>query len=109
MAYDEGLAQRVREELSARPGYEERKMFGGIGFMLRGNMATGVIGEHLIVRVGPDDYERALAEPHTQPFDMTGRPMRGWVVVTAAGYAADEELRAWVQRGATYALTLPPK
>jgi TfoX/Sxy family transcriptional regulator of competence genes len=109
MAYDEGLAQRVREEMSELPGYTERKMFGGIGFMLRGNMASGVNGEDLIVRVGPERYEGALAEPHTRPFDMTGRPMRGWVVVTPEGYASDEDLEEWVQRGVEYAMTLPAK
>jgi TfoX/Sxy family transcriptional regulator of competence genes len=109
MAYDEGLAQRVREEMDAAPDYVEKKMFGGVGFMLRGNMACGVIGEELIVRVGPDAYEEALAAPHTQPFDMTGRPMRGWVVVTAPGYEADEDLAAWVERGVDFALTLPAK
>ena len=109
MAYDEGLAQRVREEMSGLPGYVEKRMFGGIGFLLRGNMAGGVIGEDLIVRVGPGEYESALAEPHTRPFDMTGRPMRGWVAVTAQGYESDEDLVDWIQRGVEYALTLPAK
>lgn len=109
MAYDEGLVQRVREEMSELPEYVEKKMFGGIGFMLQGNMAGGVIGEDLIVRVGPEAYESALSEPETRPFDMTGRAMRGWVVVTAEGYASDEALKAWVQRGVDYALTLPAK
>jgi hypothetical protein len=109
MAYDEGLAQRVREELGARPGYVEKEMFGGIGFMLHGNMACGVIGADLIVRVGPERYERALTEPHARPFDMTGRPMRGWVVVVADGYEADEDLAAWIEKGVEHALSLPPK
>ena len=109
MAYDEGLAQRVREELKELPGFVEKKMFGGIGYMLHGNMACGVNGEDLIVRVGPEEYENALVEPRTRPFDMTGRPMKGWVVVDAAGYAADEDLRAWVQQGIAYALSLPAK
>jgi hypothetical protein len=79
MAYDDGLAQRVREEMSELPGYEEekKKMLSGIGFMARGNMACGFIGENLIVRIGRERYEDALAEPHTGPFDMTGRPMGG--------------------------------
>ena len=109
MAYDEGLAQRVREAMEALTGYEEKKMFGGIGFMLEGNMATGVIGEDLIVRVGREQYEEALAEPQARPFDMTGRPMTGWVVFTGAAYASDEELTAWVQRGVDFAGSLPPK
>ena len=109
MAYDEGLAQRVREEMGELPGYVEKKMFGGIGFMLLGNMACGVIGEDLIVRVGLERYADALAEPHTKLFDMTGRPMRGWVVVTENGYRSDEALAKWVGQGVSYALSLPAK
>ena len=104
MAYDEGLAQRVREEMEALTGYEEKKMFGGIGFMLEGNMATGVIGEDLIVRVGREEYETALEAPQARLFDMTGR-----VVFSGAAYASDEDLEAWVRRGVEYARSLPPK
>jgi TfoX/Sxy family transcriptional regulator of competence genes len=100
MAYDEGLAQRVREVLQDRPGYEEKKMFGGIGFMLQGKMACGVIGGDLIIRVGPEGYQRALQEPHVKEFDMTGRPMTGWVVVTEGGYRAEADLSSWVEKGA---------
>ncbi len=89
MAYDKILVQRVREEMSDLPGYVEKKMFGGVGFMLNGNMACGVNGADLIVRVGPELYESALAEPHTKPFDMTGRPMKGWVFVIAEGCDAE--------------------
>jgi hypothetical protein len=109
MAYDEGLEQRVRDVIGELPGYVEKKMFGGVGFMLHGNMACGVNGLDLIVRVGPKRYESALAEPHTRPFDMTGRPMKGWVVVIAEGYEADEDLKAWVQEGVEFALSLPAK
>jgi len=109
MVYDEGLVQRVREAMSELPGYVEKKMFGGVGFMLHGNMACGVNGADLIVRVGPERYESALAEPNTKPFDMTGRPMKGWVVVNAEGYEADADLKEWVQHGVTYALSLPAK
>ena len=109
MAYDKILVQRVREEMSDLPGYVEKKMFGGVGFMLNGNMACGVNGADLIVRVGPELYESALAEPHTKPFDMTGRPMKGWVFVIAEGCEADGNLKAWVQRGVEYALSLPAK
>jgi TfoX/Sxy family transcriptional regulator of competence genes len=109
MAYDEGLAQRVRDVLGERPGLLERKMFGGIAFMIRGNMACGVREDRLIVRVGPVDYERAVMEPHTRPFDLTGRPMTGWVVVVPEGYESDDDLRAWVEQGLDFALTLPPK
>ena len=109
MAYNEDLAQRVREEMSALPGYVEKKMFGDVGFMLQGNMACGVNGTDLIVRVGPERYESALAEPHTKLFDMTGRPMKGWVVVIPEGYEANGDLKAWVQQGGRYALSLPAK
>ena len=109
MAYDKILVQRVREEMSDLPGYVEKKMFGGVGFMLHGNMACGVNGADLIVRVGAELYESALAEPHTKPFDMTGRPMKGWVFVIAEGCEADGILKAWVQRGVEYALSLPAK
>jgi hypothetical protein len=115
MAYDEQLAERVTLALGESlalggdaPAVEKR-MFGGVGYMVRGNMACGVNGDDLIVRVGPDAYEEALAAPHTRPFDMTGRPMRGWVVVTPAGQARDEDLMAWVARGVAFALALPPK
>ena len=109
IAYDEGLVQRVREEMSALAGYEEKRMFGGVGFMLQGNMACGVNGDDLIVRVGPEQYEDALAAPHTRPFDMTGRPMKGWVYVNAEGYETDDGLQAWVQTGVAYAQSLPAK
>jgi TfoX/Sxy family transcriptional regulator of competence genes len=109
MTYDEGLAHRVRRAMREMPGYEEKRMFGGVGFMLHGNMAVGVQGEDLIVRVGADRYEEALADPHAMVFDMTGRPMTGWVVVTTQGYASDEELERWVERGMAYASSLPAK
>ena len=109
MAYDDGLAQRMREALAVIPDIDEKKMFGGIGFLLNGNMACGVNKDDLIVRVGPEAYEAALAEPHTKVFDMTGRPMKGWVVVRPAGYESDEGLKGWVQRGVDFALTLPAK
>ena len=92
MAYDENLAQRIREQFEGLPGIVEKRMFGGIGFMLNGNMATGVIGENLIVRVGPDHYQSALQQPHARPFDFSGKPMKGWVMVTPEGYEADMDL-----------------
>lgn len=109
MAYDEALAQRVRAALDELPGLVEKKMFGGIGFMVRGNMACGVNKDDLIVRVGGDRYEEALSEPHVRPFDLTGRPMKGWVTVRPPGYKADSELRRWVQQGVGFALSLPAK
>ena len=109
MAYDEGLAQRIREALADDAGLSERRMFGGVAFMLHGNMAVGISGDELMVRVGPDRYDEALAQPHARVFDMTGRVMRGWVVVEADGITDDAALGEWVQRGADYARSLPPK
>lgn len=109
MAYDEGLAQRVREMLQEQPELTEKKMFGGIGFMLQGNMACGVIGEELIVRVGPDQHGGALEKPHTRAFDFTGQPMTGWIMVAPDGYESDADLEQWVQQGADFALSLPAK
>jgi len=109
MGYDKGLAQRVREEMEGLTGYEEKQMFGGIGFLLNGNMACGVHSGDLIVRVGQEQYESALAKPHTKKFDLTGRPMTGWIVVNAKGYTRDQDLKYWVQRGVEHALSLPGK
>lgn len=109
MAYDEGLAQRVRIILEGRLGYEEKKMFGGIGFLFFGNMACGVIREDLIVRVGAENYTGALLKPNVELFDMTGRAMTGWVVVKEPGYHEDKNLQEWVEQGAAYSLSLPPK
>lgn len=109
MAYDEGLAQRVREALDRLPALVEKKMFGGVGFMVRGNMACGVNKDDLIVRVGGDRYEEALSEPHVRPFDLTGRPMKGWVTIRPLGYETDSDLRRWVQKGVDFALSLPAK
>jgi hypothetical protein len=109
MAYDEGLAQRIRETLGDRPGLEEKKMFGGVGFMLHGNMACGVNKEDLIVRVGPEKYEDTVIRPHARPFDFTGRPMKGWVMIGPEGYASEEDLEGWVAEGVEFALSLPPK
>ncbi|MDX1686841.1 MAG: TfoX/Sxy family protein [Candidatus Promineifilaceae bacterium] len=109
MAYDEGLLHRMRALLDEGPEVEEKKMFGGVGFMLQGNMACGILNDDLIVRVGPDRYEEALAAPHARPFDITGRPMTGWVMVGPAGYGEDEDLERWVQQGLTFAESLPAK
>jgi TfoX/Sxy family transcriptional regulator of competence genes len=107
MAYDEALADRVREALAARSELSERKMFGGIGFMLAGKMAVGVIGEDLIVRVGPDEAERALTEEGVREFDFTGRPMKGWVYVAPEAIDGDDQLADWVDAGADFAASLP--
>lgn len=109
MAYDEGLAERVRELLLGDPDIAEKRMFGGLAFLLRGNMAVGVTGDDLMVRVGPDATDAALARPGARLFDMTGRPMRGWVVVAGPAVAEDETLAAWVGEGRDFAAGLPPK
>ena len=109
MAYDEGVAQRIREVLEDEPGLVEKKMFGGVGYILRGNMACGVNEQNLIVRVGPASYDEALRQPHTRVFDITGRPMKGWVMVASDGYASDSDMVRWVQQGVDFALSLPPK
>ena len=109
MAYDEGLTERIRDQLKGQPDLVEKKMFGGVGFMLNGNMACGVNKEDLIVRVGLEKYENLVARPHTRPFDFTGRPMKGWVMINPAGYEADEDLAEWVDHGVGFALSLPPK
>jgi TfoX/Sxy family transcriptional regulator of competence genes len=109
MAYDEDLAGRVREQLAAETGVTEKAMFGGLAFLLGGNMAVGLSGEELMVRVGPEASDDALARPHTRPFDMTGRPMKGWLLVDPEACADDETLRRWVELGVGYARTLPAK
>lgn len=109
MAYDQGLAQRVGDALADRADIEERMMFGGIGYLLNGNMACGVHADRLIVRVGPERYRDALEEPHTREFDMTGRPMTGWITVGPEGYESARELEAWIEQGLRFAGSLPAK
>ncbi len=111
MAYDEGLAIRIEEALTEQgtPDVNPKKMFGGVAFMVRGNMACGVIGDNLIARVGPDRYAAALKRKNAAEFDFTGRPMRGWVKVAPKGYEEDSDLERWVSEGREYALTLPAK
>src|SRR6266511_107130 len=109
MAYDDGLAHRLREFLADRPSVVEKEMFGGLGFIVQGNMCCGIHGDDLIVRVGPAGHADALARPHTRPFDLTGRPMKGWLLVEPSGYESDEDLAAWVEQGWQFARSLPPK
>ena len=109
MAYDEALAERVLDLLVDQQALTERRMFGGVAFMLRGNMGVGVTGDDLMVRVGPDAHEQTLAHPDAREMDFTGRPMRGFVFVQSEGLAEDDELEAWVRRGVDFALSLPPK
>jgi TfoX/Sxy family transcriptional regulator of competence genes len=109
MAYDEGLAQRVREVLEEQPGFDEKKMFGGICFLLHGNMACGILKDEIIVRVGTENYDALLKLPHTRKFDFTGRPMKGWLMVSHEGLESDDDLCEWVHKGVDYALSIPPK
>ena len=111
MAYNLELAERVRAEMQKTLGasVEEKKMFGGIGFLLGGNMACGVHGEGMIVRIGPERHAAALARPHVRPFDLTGKPMAGWIVVEPAGIAAEADLKEWIAQGVQFALSLPKK
>lgn len=109
MAYDTDLSLRIRELLDNVSGLEEKKMFGGVGFLVNGNMACGVHKDSLIVRVGPDGYQAALGKAHARVFDITGRPMTGWVMISTLGFATDTALSDWVQQGLDFALSLPPK
>ena len=109
MPYEESLALRVRERLSRRRTFVEKKMFGGVGFLHRGNMCVGSLQGFLSVRVGPDAYRQALDEPMTRKFDITGREMTGWVMVASEGVADDDDLRAWIERATRFAESLPPK
>jgi len=109
MAYNQALAQRIREYLAARPDIAEKRMFGGLAFMWQGNMLCGVDARHLMVRVGPEQYAEALAHPHASEMDLTGRPMKGWVLVSAPGIESDEAFEQWLQMAITFVSTLPPK
>jgi hypothetical protein len=109
MAFDEGLVERIRAATGADPSMSERKMFGGLCFMSGGNMCFGVLGDEVMVRVGPDAYVEALGRPHVREMDFTGRSMRGMVFVDPAGIAEDDDLEGWLQRGLAFARSLPPK
>lgn len=109
MAFDEALAGRVRGAVSDTDGVAEKRMFGGLAFLLRGNMCVGVHGDDLIVRLDPSRTEQALREPDVRVFDLTGRPMKGWVLVGPGACATDDALQSWVDKGMAYAGSLPPK
>lgn len=113
MPYSRSLADRVRQLLGNTRGITEKKMFGGVGFLLGGNMLIGIWETSLIVRLGDAketaQYEAALGEPNVREFDITGRPMRGWVMVEADGLESDAQLRAWIERSQRFVATLPPK
>jgi len=109
MGFDDDLALRVRDRLNGRQGVTDRKMFGGIAFLINGNMACGVLNDDLIVRLEHEEAERALNEPHTRAFDVNGRPMRGFLFVAPDGIEADDQLTRWVDAGANHASSLEPK
>lgn len=109
MAFDEGLGERIRILLGEGPDVSERRMFGGIAFMVAGNMACGVIGDDVVVRVGRDAYDVMVHLPFAGPMEMGDRIMGGFVVVDGEGVAEDDQLEEWVERGAGYATSLPPK
>jgi TfoX/Sxy family transcriptional regulator of competence genes len=109
MAYDEGLAERIRSVLEDEPHVTEKKMFGGIAFLLDGKMFVGIVKHDLMVRVGPERYEESLRRPHVRPMDFTGKPMSGYVYVSPEGTAEDPDLERWVRLGASFAATLREK
>jgi TfoX/Sxy family transcriptional regulator of competence genes len=110
MAYDEDLAQRIRELVADEPNLTEQKMFGGLAFLVGGHMAVGVSGQGgLMVRIDPDETDALLAEPHARPFEMRGRSMSGWLRVDDEGVPTRDQLAPWVERGVSYARSLPPK
>ncbi len=110
MSYSEAQAARVRHALAGRKGIAEKEMFGGIAFLLGGNMCVGVHGEDLIVRIEPSTTAAMLKEPGAKPFDLSGRPaMAGWLLVAPAGYRTEAALETWVARGVEFASSLPKK
>jgi TfoX/Sxy family transcriptional regulator of competence genes len=109
MAFDESVAQRVRKALARYKCVTEKKMFGGLAFMLNGNMCCGVLQSELVLRLGPENADKALREPHTREMDFTGRPMKGMVYVEPAGIASDNALRKWVRTAAKFVAALPRK
>lgn len=110
MAFDEKLAARIRKTLGKRTGITEKQMFGGIGYLLNGNMCCGVHGQEMIVRIHPSDTEGALQLPHTRVFDLSGgRPMKGWILVQPAGLTRTAALAKWVDSAVKYAASLPAK
>lgn len=109
MAYDEALADDIRAHLGDHPGLTEKQMFGGIAFMVGGNMAVGISGNELMVRVGKDAHDAAVSRPGARTFDMGARPMKGWVSVAPEGFASDADFASWIDQGVTFAESLPAK
>ncbi len=109
MAFNEALAERIRQGLARKKGIEEKKMFGGIGFLLNGNMLVGVWKDSLIVRLGPEEGEEALKELHVSEFNITGRAMKGWVLVEPEAVEGDGQVKSWIQRAVKFVGKLPGK
>ena len=109
MVYSESLAYRIRQVFMGHRGITEKKMFGGVGFLLHGNMCVGIWQTSLIVRLGPEQAAAALKEPNVVEFDITGRPMKGWVLVEADGVETDGQVRSWIERAVEFVATLPRK
>jgi TfoX/Sxy family transcriptional regulator of competence genes len=109
MGFDETLAGRIRDALARKSGIEEKKMFGGVRFLLNGNMLVGVWKDSLIVRLGPEKGDEALLEPHVKEFDITGRAMKGWVLVAPEGVEDDHRMKEWIERAMEFVNTLPEK
>ncbi len=109
MAYDEGLAERIRDVLNDVPDVAEKKMFGGLCFMVSGHMCCGIVGDVLMARVGPEQYGPCLSLPHVREMDFTGTPLKGMVYVDSEGIAEDVDLDKWVSRCLDFVKTLPPK
>jgi len=107
MAYDEKLAERIRGLLAKRKGFAEKKMFGGLCFLLNDKMLCGVLKKDLVVRVGPQKFEAALSRPHVRPMDFTGRPLKGFIYVGPAGYSTEKLLANWLSQAEKYLNTLP--
>lgn len=109
MAYDEKLAERLRRLLRGERSLKEKRMFGGLTFMVKGHMCCGVLKNDLVLRLGPEECTKALAQPHARPMDFTGRPMTGLLYVSPAGLKTARQLGAWVNKSLRFALSLPPK
>jgi hypothetical protein len=109
MPFDERLAKRVRRLLRGEHSLKEKKVFGGLAFMVNDHICCGIVGEDLVVRTGPDSYHGALSQPHARPMDFTGRPLRGFVYVGPRGYHSTSMLRSWIQQGLRFVQSLSPK
>ena len=109
MAFSESLATRIRDALARKKGIEEKKMFGGVCFFLNGNMLVGVWREFFIARLGPDQGDDAMLEPHVRKMDITGKPMKGWIMVEPEGVDDDDQLNYWIERATKFVKTLPKK